>query len=326
MRAVVLHEFGPAENLRYETLPDPVAGVGQVRIAVRAAGTHFVETVLRRGDASDMAPPLPELPAVFGGEAAGTVDAVGPGVDPGWIGRSVVAARTSPGGYAELSVADVERLHVLPDGLGPEGAVTMVGTGATTMGLLASAQLTSDDVVLVTSAAGGVGRLVVQYAHALGATVVGAAGGDAKTAAVRALGADVVVDYNEDGWADTLREGLGADRPVTVVIDGVGGQKAARAYELLGAGGRFVAIGWSSQEPFEPTPEELAERGTSYVNALLELLGHPERAPEHERAALEAAAKGELVPSWEAFPLARAADAHAAMERRETTGKVLLVP
>ncbi|QEU92668.1 zinc-binding dehydrogenase [Streptomyces kanamyceticus] len=326
MRAVVLHEFGAPENLRYETLPDPVAGAGQVRIAVRAAGVHFVETVMRQGDASDMAPPLPELPAVLGGEVAGTVDAVGPGVDPEWVGRSVVASRTQPGGYAELSVADVEGLHVLPVGLGPEDAVTMVMTGATTMGLLDSAQLKPDDVVLVTSAAGGVGRLVVQYAHALGATVVGAAGGSAKTAAVQALGADVVVDYNEAGWADVVRERLGADRPVSVVLDGVGGQKAASAYELIGEGGRFVAIGWASQEPFEPTPEELAEHGTSYVNALLELIGHPERAPERERAALEAAAKGELVAAWQAFPLVRAADAHAAMERRETTGKVLLVP
>ncbi|MFE0179021.1 zinc-binding dehydrogenase [Streptomyces sp. NPDC059002] len=326
MRAVVLREFGPAENLRSETLPDPVAGAGQLRIAVRAAGVHFVETVMRAGRASDMAPPLPELPAVLGGEVAGVVDAVGPGVDPAWLGRPVVASRTEPGGYAEMSVADVEGLHTMPDGLGFEDAVTMVMTGATAMGLLDSAQLRSNDVVLVNSAAGGVGRLVVQYAHALGATVVGAAGGPDKGEAVRALGADVVVDYNRPGWADVIRERLGADRPVTVVLDGVGGQKAATAFELLGDGGRFVAIGWASQEPFEPTPEMLAERGTSYVNALLELLAHPEGGPARERAALEAAAKGELVASWQAFPLARAAEAHAAIERRETTGKVLLVP
>jgi NADPH:quinone reductase-like Zn-dependent oxidoreductase len=325
MHAVVLHEFGPAENLRYETWPDPVPGPGQVRIAVRAAGAHFVETVMRAGDASDMAPPLPELPAVFGGEVAGVVDAVGPGVDASWLGRPVVTSHGSPGGYAELAVAAVGELHAVPDGLGFEDAVTMVVTGANAMGLLGVAQLRPDDVVLVTSAAGGMGRLVVQYAHALGATVVGAAGGPGKVEAVRALGADIAVDYNDPGWADSVRERLGG-RAVTAVLDGVGGGKAAAAFELIGEGGRYVVIGWASQEAFEPAAEVLAARGISYVNALMELIGDPEGGPARELAALEAAAKGESVASWQAFPLARAAEAHAAMERRETTGKVVLVP
>ncbi|WP_369212354.1 zinc-binding dehydrogenase [Streptomyces flavofungini] len=326
MHAVVLHEFGPAGNLRYENRPDPVAGPGQVRIAVRAAGAHFVETVMRAGEASDKAPPLPGLPAVLGGEAAGVVDAVGPGVDPSWLGRSVVTSHGTTGGYAELTVADVDGLHAVPDGLGFEDAVTMVMTGATTMGLLGIARLRPDDVVLVTSAAGGVGRLVVQYAHALGATVVGAAGGPAKTGAVRALGADVAVDYNRPGWQETVRERLGGGRPVTAVLDGVGGGKAAAAFELLGDQGRYVVIGWASQEAFEPGPELLAERGVTHVNALLELLAHPEDGPAREREALAAAAKGDLVPAWQAFPLAEVARAHAAMERRETTGKVVLIP
>ncbi|MEV8016934.1 zinc-binding dehydrogenase [Streptomyces sp. NPDC086554] len=325
MRAVVLHEFGPAENLTYETWPDPVVGPGQVRIAVRAAGVHFVETVMRRGDASDMAPPLPELPSVFGGEVAGVVDAVGPGVDPAWLGRSVVTPRSEPGGYAELSVAAVETLHEVPDGLGHEAAVSMVMTGATAMGLLDVAQLTSDDVVLVTSAAGGVGRLVVQYACAIGAVVIGAAGGPGKVEAVWELGADLAVDYNEPGWTDLVRERLDG-RSVSVILDGVGGEKSAAAFGLIGDGGRYVVIGWSSQEGFEPDAGVVERRGISVANALLRLIEHPEDGPEHERRALEAAAKGELVPAVQTFPLADAALAHAAMERRETTGKVVLVP
>ncbi|MFE0132834.1 zinc-binding dehydrogenase [Streptomyces sp. NPDC059037] len=325
MRAVVLHEFGPAENLTYETLPDPVAGPGQVRISVRAAGVHFVETVMRRGDASDMAPPLPQLPSVFGGEVAGVVDAVGPDVDPGWLGRAVVTSRSVPGGYAELAVAETGQLHEVPDGLGHEAAVTMVMTGATAMGLLDVAQLTSDDVVLVTSAAGGVGRLVVQYAVELGAVVIGAAGGPDKVEDVWGLGADLAVDYNEPGWTDLVRERLDG-RSVSVVLDGVGGEKSAAAFGLIGDGGRYVVIGWSSQEGFEPDAGVLERRGISVANALLRLIEHPEDGPEHERRALEAAAKGELVPAVQTFPLADAALAHAAMERRETTGKVVLVP
>ncbi|MEU6122265.1 zinc-binding dehydrogenase [Streptomyces sp. NPDC047123] len=325
MRAVVLHQFGPAENLRPQTLPDPVAGPGQLRIAVRAAGVHFVETVMRKGEASDMAPPLPELPAVLGGEVAGVVDAVGDGVDPGWLGRSVVVPRSAPGGYAELTVADADTAHEVPDGLGFEAAVTMVMTGATTMGLLESARLRPDDVVLVTSAAGGVGRLVVQYAHALGATVIGAAGGPAKVDAVRELGADIAVDYNRPGWEREVAERLGGRR-VTAVLDGVSGEKGAAAFELIADGGRYVVIGWAAQEDFRPDPALLAERDITVTNALLQLIGAPEKGPDREREALAAAAKGQLVPAFQAFPLERAAEAHAALERRETTGKVVLVP
>ncbi|MFI8926743.1 zinc-binding dehydrogenase [Streptomyces sp. NPDC053474] len=320
MHAVVLREFGSAENLRYETVPDPEPGPGQVRIVVRAAGVHFIETVMRAGAASDLAPPLPELPAVLGGEVAGVVDAVGPGVDASWLGRAVVTAFGAPGGYAELAVAGVEQVYPLPQGLGFPDAVAMVVTGATAVGLLDIARITADDVVLVTSAAGGVGRLVVQHALAVGATVVGAAGGPAKAEAVRKLGAEAV-DYREDGWDDAVRQLLGADRPVTVVLDGVGGALAATAFELIGDGGRFVSIGAASQVGFTPASDRVA-----YVNALHDLLARPGDRPGYERRALDAGARGELVPAVQSFPLSHAAEVHAALERRETTGKVVLVP
>ncbi|MFH8795820.1 zinc-binding dehydrogenase [Streptomyces sp. NPDC017941] len=330
MYAVVLHEFGPAANLRYETVPDPVPAPGQVRIAVRAAGVHFIETVLRSGTAGDLAPPLPELPSVFGGEVAGVVDSVGPGVGQEWLGRPVVTAHGSPGGYAELAVADIGALHAVPAGLGFEAAVAMVVTGTTAVGLLDIAALTPDDVVLVTSAAGGVGRLVVQYAHELGALVVGAAGGPAKVAAVRKLGSDggpevVAVDYDEDGWDDEVRARLGGRR-VGVVLDGVGGAKAAAAFGLLADGGRFVSIGSASQEAFAPGEDVLAARGLTYVDALTRIISRPEDRPEHERRALAAAAAGHLTPAVQSFPLSHAAEVHAALEQRRTTGKVVLVP
>ncbi|WP_172387434.1 zinc-binding dehydrogenase [Streptomyces sp. MNP-20] len=320
MHAVVLREFGSAENLRYETVPDPEPGPGQVRIAVRAAGVHFIETVMRAGAASDLAPPLPELPAVLGGEVAGVVDAVGPGVDASWLGRAVVTASGTPGGYAELAVAGVEQVYPLPRGLGFQDAVAMVVTGATAVGLLDIAGITADDVVLVTSAAGGVGRLVVQHALAVGATVVGAAGGPAKAEAVRKLGAEAV-DYREDGWDDSVRHLLGADRPVTVVLDGVGGALAATAFELIGDGGRFVSIGAASQVGFTPASDRVA-----HVDALLDLLARPGDRPGYERRALDAGARGDLVPAVQSFPLSHAAEVHAALERRETTGKVVLLP
>ncbi|HWM36534.1 MAG TPA: zinc-binding dehydrogenase [Streptomyces sp.] len=327
MYAVVLHTFGPAENLRYESVADPEPGPGQVRISVRAAGVHLVETLMRSGLVSETLPPLPELPSVFGGEVAGTVDLVGSGVDPAWIGSRVVTSAGTPGGYAELAVADLASVHRVPEGLGHEAAVAMVVTGATALQLLDVAELTSDDVVLVTSAAGGIGRLVVQYARDLGATVIGAAGGPAKVAAVRELGADLAVDYDERSWEKTLAEQLGlSGRAVTVVLDGVGGDKARAAFETIADGGRYVTIGNASQEEFEPAPETLAERDVTAIDALTRLLERPEQGPEFEARALAAAGEGRLVPTVQTFPLSEAAAAHAALEARATTGKVVLVP
>ncbi|MEV0378446.1 zinc-binding dehydrogenase [Nonomuraea sp. NPDC050643] len=325
MHAVVLHSFGPAENLRYETVPDPEPGPGQVRVVVKAAGVHLVETKMRAGGAGGLMPPLPELPAIFGGEVAGRVDAVGPGVDSAWIGRDVVTSGGRPGGYAELAVADVTALHRLPGGLSYETAVAMIVTGCTALEFLDVAKLTPSDVVLVTSAAGGIGRLLVQYARSLGATVIGAAGGPAKVADVRELGADLAVDYDEPGWQDGVAERLGG-RTVTALLDGVGGDKARAAFELLADGGRYVTIGTASAELYEPDPETLKERDLTATNALMILLGRPEERPAYEAKALEAAAEGRLVPAVQTFPLAQAAQAHAALETRQTTGKVILVP
>ncbi|GAA2257613.1 zinc-binding dehydrogenase [Streptomyces amakusaensis] len=322
MRAVVLHQFGAPENLRLETVPDPVPGGGQVLIEVRAAGVHLIETAMRQG--LDIGPPLPELPAVFGGEVAGVVASVGPDVDTAWVGAAVATAHSGPGGYAERVVADVSSLHRIPAGLDHEAAVAMVVTGATAVGLLDIAALTREDVVLVTSAAGGVGRLVVQFARHRGATVVGAAGGPEKTAAVRELGADLAVDYNRPDWPDTVRAGLG-ERRVTAVLDGVAGEKGRAAFGLLAEGGRYIGIGASSREDFLPDEAELKERRVTFTDALALLL-EGQDAPVDEARALAAAADGTMVPSVQAFPLSRAAEAHAALEARATTGKVVLVP
>lgn len=328
MRAVVLHEFGPAENLLIETLPDPEPGPGQVRITVRAAGVHAVEAAMRRGSADGLLPPLPELPTVFGGEVSGTVDALGADVDPSWLGKDVVTSHGKPGGYAELVVADVESLHIRPGTLSHEAAVAMVVTGSTTVALLDIAALRPHDVVLVNSAAGGIGRLILQHAHALGATVIGAAGGPGKTSVLEALGADLAVDYNAPGWEKTVTSWLDerGGRRVSVALDGVGGDKARAAFGLVGHGGRFLVYGTSSGEEFAPSAELLASRHVTWTAALEQMLEHPEASADAQTRALARGARGELTSHVQTFPLAEAARAHAAMERRETTGKVVLVP
>ncbi|MBP2703997.1 zinc-binding dehydrogenase [Microbispora sp. RL4-1S] len=326
MRAVRQYEFGPAENLRYEEVPDPEPAAGQVRVVVAASGVHLIDTAIRAGTAK-VPFPLPELPMTPGREVAGTVDAVGHGVGREWLGRRVVAhLGMTSGGYAEMAVADVTALHELPGHLDEATAVAMIGTGRMTMGILALARITPADVVLVTSAAGGIGTLLVQAAREAGATVVGAAGGGAKTARVLASGADVAADYTSPGWPDEVRRALGG-REVTLALDGVGGEPGRAALDLLGAGGRIVLFGFSSGEPTRFTSEDLLRRSLTAVVALgAPILKLPGGLRALEERALAEAAAGRLVPALSAFPLKDAAAAHAALESRATSGKVVLVP
>jgi NADPH2:quinone reductase len=320
VHAIVLHAFGPAENLVYEEVPDPTPAAGEVRIAVEAAGVHLIDTTLRRG--IQMGPlPLPDLPAIPGREVAGTVDAIGPDVDARWDGRRVVVhLGTASAGYAEHAVAPVASLHELAEHVGADAAVAMIGTGRTAVGILDVAELTGDDVVLVLAAAGGLGNLFIQAARNVGATAVGAAGGQEKVERVRLLGA-IAVDYAELGWPNRIRDALG-DRIVSVVLDGVGGDAGRAALELLGVGGRVVLFGWSAGEPTAITTQDLM-RGLTVTGLGPRLLP---RLRELETRSLAELAAGRLVSAVERFPLARAADAHRMLAERKVVGRVVLLP
>ncbi|MFJ5076319.1 zinc-binding dehydrogenase [Streptomyces sp. NPDC088553] len=332
MHAIRLHAFGPAENLTYEETPDPVPGPGQVRVKVAAAGVHLLDTALREGMPGPFPAPT-ELPTIPGREVAGTVDALGEGTDPTWLGKRVVVhLGMNPGGYAELAVTDAARLHALPDHLGEAEAVAMIGTGRTTLGILQFTELGPDSVAIVPAAAGGIGTLLVQYAKNAGATVIGLAGGPAKAALVEENGADLAVDYKRPDWPEKVRAYLG-ERTATVVFDSVGGDTGRAAVDLLGKGGQHVVFGWSGAglhdgEALTFTPEELAARGITSESVLgpvmIQKAGGDVR--NLELAALAAATTGTLRPAVHRFPLADAAGAHRALETRGTTGKVVLIP
>lgn len=330
MNAIRLHAFGPAENLRYERTPIPTPAPGQVRIAVAAAGVHLLDTTLRQG-AQGPAPTLPELPTIPGREVAGTVDALGPGTDPAWLGRRVtVHLGFAPGGYAEYAVADADRLHPIPDGLDPAEAVAMIGTGRTTLGILQFADLGPDSVALVPAAAGGIGTLLVQYARNAGATVIALAGGPAKTARAAANGAHLALDYTAPGWPEAVRAAHPAG--ATVLFDSVGGDTARTALGLLAPGALHLVFGWSGG-PLTLTDTERADltaRGitTQHVlgPAMLQRVGAPDPLRVLESRALAEAATGRLRPAVQRYPLSEAATAHHALETRATTGKVVLEP
>lgn len=326
MRAIRQYAFGPPENLRYEEVPAPRPGAGQVAIAVRACGAHLVDTMLRKGTYEGPFA-LPDLPMTPGREVAGVVDELGDGVEEGWLGRRVVVhLGMASGGYAERAVANVGDVHPLPDGLHDNAAVAMVGTGRMTVGILDVAQPTAEDVVLVTAAAGGIGTMLVQAARNLGATVVGLAGGAAKVARVRQAGAAVAADYTTSDWTDRVRDALDG-RGVTLVLDGVGGEAGQGAFGLLAAGGRLVVFGWSGGEPVRFTATDLLRRSLSASVALGPgILRRPGGLRGLQERALAEAAAGRLVPAVQTFALKDAAAAHRALETRATVGKVVLVP
>lgn len=317
MRAIRLHEYGPAQNLRLEEFPDLTPGAGEVRVRIGAVGVQLLDTWLRTGKA--VGPhPAPALPAVLGGEVAGVVDALGDGVPEDLLGRRVAVSHDH-GGYASQVLARPDDLYPLPDGLSEAKAVAMLNTGVTAHAVWDLADAGPGDVVLVTAAAGGIGGLLVQLAKAAGATVVGLAGGEEKLKLVREAGADVAVDYRSPGWAGQVRA---AASVVTVALDGVGGAVAAQAWELAERGVSFGAASEQGDIGGE-LPEGVRSLFTSPVMAEF---GEPGGFQRHVARAFAAAAEGRVDMPVTTYPLAEAAEAHRAMENRETTGKVVLVP
>ncbi|MEQ0560187.1 zinc-binding dehydrogenase [Amycolatopsis sp. NEAU-NG30] len=310
MRAVWMREFGGPEVLVPGEAPDPVAGPGQVLVEVAFANITFVETQFRAGRPG---PFRAEPPLIPGNGVGGVIGAVGEGVDPALVGQRVVTSTGGSGGYAERVAVDAASVFAVSSGLELDAAVAVLADGRTAVGLTTATGVRSGDRVLVEAAAGGVGSLLVQLAKAAGATVIGAAGG--KLDQVRALGADLAVDYRAAGWTDGVGE-------VDVVFDGVGGEIGTAAFGLLRPGGRMAVYGLAGGAWTEVSEEDAAARGVTLVRSI----GGPAEMRAFTETALASAAAGELVPViGQRFPLEKAADAHAAIESRATVGKTLLV-
>lgn len=249
-----------------------------------------------------------------GREVAGVVDETGEGVDEAWRGVKVVAhlGPGSSGGYAELALADEKQLYRRPDGLESPEAVAAIGTGRTSAAVLEAAQITPDDVVVVTSAAGGMGAILLQGIRNAGARAVGLAGSEAKLEIARGFGAQTAIDYRRDGWLEKL---LAEEPRITVLLDGLGGDVPRQVYARLHTDGRMVRFS-GDQDGYEGGAK------------IIDILGPwvQGRIKEFEQAALQAAADGTRKPHvGSTFELGLAAEAHRALESRETTGKVVLV-
>jgi NADPH:quinone reductase len=318
MRAVTLRAFGPPDGLRIDDVPEPVAGPGEVVVAVEYASVTYVETQVRAGTPPNPAM-KPVLPTILGNGVGGTVDSVGPDVDPSLVGRRVITTTGGSGGYAERVAVDAEGLIDVPIDTPMDVAVALLADGRTAMLISELAALRPGERVLVEAAAGGLGSLLVQLGRNAGATVVAAAGGARKVALAESLGANVAIDYIAPGWTARVRDEVG---PVDVVLDGVGGTIGAESFGLLADGGRFVQYGMASGS-FTAIPGGEADRRRITIVRFAPRT--PEELRELTRRALGEAASGRLRPViGQTYSLEHAADAHAAIAARATVGKTLL--
>jgi len=343
MKAVVLTGTGGFDVLRVEERPDPSVGPGEIRIAVKAAGLNFADTMARIG----LYPDAPKPPCVLGYEVAGEVESVGEGVEDHRVGDRV-AAGTRFGGQAELVTVPAEQALPLPDAFSFEqGAAFPVNYGTAYAALVLMGSIREGTRVLIHAAAGGVGISAIQIARNAGAEIFGTASAS-KHEAIRAQGVEHAIDYRtQDFEAETMR--ITGGEGVDLIMDALGPTSFRKDYRLLRPGGRLVMYGISEnsksgKRSIPLTLRSLAamptatmpwwrslllmneNKGVFGLNMLKwwEAEGNLDRVVQPLTSELEA---GRLQPVVaEAFPFERAGDAHRFIAERRNVGKVVLFP
>jgi NADPH:quinone reductase len=322
MKAIRFHETGAPEVLRLEDIPDPTIGPGELLIDVEATGVNFIEVYYREGW-YPMA-----LPSTLGGEAAGTVRALGSAVSGFKVGDRVVSQNVR-GSYAERAAAPAATAVIIPDNVSSKTAAAMWLQGITAHYLSTSLfPIAPGHRALVHAAAGGVGLLLCQIAKRRGAFVIGTASTPEKRALAHDAGADETIDYTtQDFAAETRRITGGAG--VHVVYDSVGQATFDKSLDCLMPRGTMVLFGQSSGRVAPFDPQILNRKGSLFLTRPTAAHYVATRAELEQRAKdlFDWFGSGQLhVRIGAEFPLARAADAHRALEGRQTTGKVLLLP
>ena len=316
MKAIRFHEYGDADVLRLEEVEKPSPAAGSVLIKTEVAGINYADTMLRKGTYLTR-PPLPFTP---GFEVAGHVEAVGEGVEGVSVGQRVMA-KMSGGGYAEYAAVKAEHVTHVPEGLEFGAATALLAQGLTALGLLRD--LKAGQSLLVHAAAGGVGSLLVQLAKLKGAHVIGTASTAEKLGLVKALGADAAIDYTEPDWPEQVRAATPRGAGVDLLIEMVGGEVGAQNVKCLAPGATMIVYGAASGEDFSISALGLLGRNLTVRGYTLYSETETTLA-EFTRELMSLVEEGRLKVTVQEFPLARAADAHRAVEGRSTTGKVVL--
>lgn len=322
MKAITFDRLGGAEVLQLSEVPKPEIKPGKVLIKNHAIGINFADILFRQGQYV-MTPRLPDTPGL---EAAGVIEAVGTGVEGLKPGARVayIGVKT----YAEYSLASAAQVIPLPDFISfEEGAAFPIQTLTAYHMLHTAHRTTPEQVVLVHSAAGGVGILAVQIAKAAGAHVIGTVSKDSKAGLVGEFGADAVINYATHDFADEAMK-LTGNRGIDLILDAVGEPTLKKGLRCLAPFGHLILYGRSGGAPEPLNLFSLFEKSLKVSGFVLYTVS---ANPKLMRQGLDACFKlmheGKLkLLIGETFPLAHAAEAHRHMESRESVGKLILIP
>ncbi|MEE2760766.1 MAG: quinone oxidoreductase [Pseudomonadota bacterium] len=322
-KVIRIHEHGGPEVLKWEdaVLDDP--GEGEVRIRHTAVGLNFIDCYQRSG-----LYPM-SLPVTLGTEAAGVIEAVGPGVE--WLeaGQRVAYAGGQMGAYAEKRIMNASILVPVPDSIDDLSAAAMMLKGMTVHMLMFKCfPVSKGDTILIHAAAGGVGTIMCQWAKHLGATVIGTVGSDTKANAAKAHGCDYPINYTTENFAERVREiteGVG----VPVVYDSVGKDTFKASMECLSKFGYLISFGNASGPAPPVEPLTLMAKGSLFLGrpTLMHYTADHNLRLEAARALFEVVSNGSVkIEVGQTFPLIETSKAHEALENRATTGSTVLVP
>lgn len=322
-KAIRIHENGGPEVLRFEDVEVPAPAPEEVQVRHTAIGVNYVDVYDRTG-----LYPIP-LPNILGREAAGVVAAKGRKVRDLKVGDRVAYALTKPGSYSELRNVPADRVVKVPKGISGQEAAALMLRGMTAQYLLRRTyRAKRGDVVLVHAAVGGVGLILCQWAKALGVTVIGVVGSDAKAALARKHGCKHVLISGRDPLVESVKK-LTKNEGVAAVYDAVGKDTFMESLDCLRPLGIMVTFGNASGSPPSINPLELSKRGSLFLTRPV-LFNYIAKREDLLATAKElfAAVKSKAVRVriGQTYALKDAAEAHRDLEARRTTGSTVLIP
>jgi NADPH2:quinone reductase len=321
-KAIRIHQTGGPEVLQLEDVAVGAPRKGQVKIRHRAIGLNFIEVYFRKG----LYPA--ELPFIPGNEGAGEVIAVGKGVE-GFKEGDRVAYAAMPGSYAEERLIDAQYLVKLPKSISFETGAAMMLKGLTAQYLLRrTCKVKEGDTILVHAAAGGVGLILCQWAKALGAHVIGTAGSEEKAKLAKKAGAKHVILYNQENFVERVAA-ITKGKKCDVVYDGVGKATFPGSLDCLRPLGTFVSFGSSSGQIDAFNIGLLQQKGSLFATrpTLFHYIAKREDLDKMARDLFKVVSNGDVkIPIHRRYRLDEVAEAHRALEARETTGSAVLIP
>lgn len=317
-----IYQFGGPEQFKVEDVEVGKPGAGEVRVRHTAVGLNFIDVYHRTG-----AFPVP-LPACVGNEAAGIVEEVGEGVQELAVGDRV-AYTGELGAYCQIRLSKADRLVKIPDSVGDEAAAAVFSKGLTAEAILRRAyKLNNGETILLHAAAGGMGLIMSQWAHHIGATVIGTVSSPEKAELAKANGCTHVIDYSREDWKKRtldLTDGKGVD----VAYDSVGKDTLLGSIDVTRPRGIVVSFGTSSGPVPLVDPAAMMKRGSVFLTkvSVVHYTAAREELVGAARSLFETIEAGGInVQINQRYPLTAAAQAHTDLEARRTTGSTVFIP